>query len=162
MGVDGENIKGRWISDAKLESERTHRLFTSSLLNCSSIFRESNFESPRKSPLALLPQIPQDQDEGRSHMSPPLEPSLLANKRTSPPSFSPSWSLCFLAGPSQLLPPSPSRLWRRASLVTTAILVPLLVISSPLMAALATTRWRLPRGTSSQPPRLTDGLGTTR
>lgn len=48
MGVDGEDIKGRWISDVKVESERTHRLFTSSLLNSISTLKESNFENPRK------------------------------------------------------------------------------------------------------------------
>lgn len=66
MGVDGENIKGRWISDVKLESERTYRPFTSSLLNSSSIFEQSNFESSRKEPLAIFPQhFSQDQDEGQ-------------------------------------------------------------------------------------------------
>lgn len=162
MGVDGEDIKGRWISDVKFESERTYRPFTSSLLNSSSTFEQSNFESSRKESLAIFPQhFSQDQDEGQFPVSQPREPSLLANKRTSPPSFSPSWPLCFLAVSSQLLPLSPSRLWRRASLVTAATLVLLLVMSSPLMAALATTRWRPPRGTSPQPPRPTDGLGTT-
>lgn len=40
MGVDGKNIKGRWILDVKLESERTYRPFTSSLLNSSSILEQ--------------------------------------------------------------------------------------------------------------------------
>lgn len=80
----------------------------------------------------------------------------LLNKRTSAPSFSPLWPLCLLEGPFQLLYLSPSLLWRRASLITTAMLVVVLLgMSCPLLAALGTTLWRSLRENSPPTPRQT-------